>query len=445
MMLSSAHAPLVQAAPWWRPKPPSSLLIEGGSPLVGTYPVSGAKNSILPLMVAALLTPSRVTLCNAPAILDVAVLAALLKRLGAQIDWREGETGLAVEISAERIHATHIDRDLVARMRASVLLLSALLVRCGEAGLPLPGGDAIGLRSVDFHVQGLRAMGAEVEVGGNTIYAKAPSGLTGADIVLPFPSVGATENLLIAATGAAGVSTIRNAAREPEVADLAHCLVAMGASIGGIGTDCLTVHGGMELHGAVHEVVPDRIEMGTLACAAALTGGELKLANGRLDLLGAASGSMREAGVELKETAGGVIARRASGGLRGIDVETGPFPGFATDLQAPVMALLCFAEGTSRIAETIFEQRFGHADQLRMMAARIEVNGRTATIQGGQTLKGARVEGADLRAVAALAIAALGARGRSEIGGLDHLDRGYDRMDEKLRSCGANILRSYEG
>ncbi|HTJ57527.1 MAG TPA: UDP-N-acetylglucosamine 1-carboxyvinyltransferase [Devosiaceae bacterium] len=436
-----SNEPLTEAAPWWQPKPPSRLLVTGGQPLVGTYRISGAKNSVLPLMVAALLTPHRVTLQNAPASLDVAVLAALLRRLGARLEWRQDDAGLSVEIVAERIHAAHIDRDLVARMRASVLLLSALLVRCGEAGLPLPGGDAIGLRGIDFHVAGLEAMGAEVEISGSTIYAKAPSGLHGADFTLPFPSVGATENLMIAAVGASGVSIIRNAAREPEIDDLAHCLVAMGATITGIGTSTITIEGGAELRPTVHAIVPDRIEMGTLACAAALTDGELLLANARIELLGSAGEVFRRAGVDLQPVEGGVLARRAAGGLRATDVLTGPFPGFATDLQAPAMALLALATGTSVIEETIFEQRFRHAEELRRMGAQIEVDGRRARITGVSALSGASVAGTDVRAAAALVIAALAADGQSEIGGLDHLDRGYDGMAEKLRRCGADIVR----
>ena len=434
--------PLTRAAPWWQAKPASRLVVRGGRPLRGSYPISGAKNAVLPLMVAALLTPERVTLRNAPASLDVAVLAALLRRLGANLTWSEGDDGLSVEIVAVRIHAAHIARDLVARMRASVLLLSVLLVRCGEAGLPLPGGDAIGRRGIDFHVDGLVRMGAEIEIEDDQIYATAPHGLRGADITLPFPSVGATENLMIAAVGARGISVIRNAAREPEIDDLALFLTTLGARIHGIGSDTLIIEGASELHPTVQSVVPDRIEMGTLACAAALTDGELLLVNGRIDLLGAAADTFRQAGVLLEPVAGGVLARRAAGGLVAVDIATGPFPGFATDLQAPTMALLCRAAGTSRIEETIFEHRFRHADQLRLMGAGIEVGGNFATIRGG-ALAGAAVAGTDVRATAALVIAALSAEGTSEIGGIDHLDRGYDGMQEKLQRCGADIVRVF--
>ncbi|HVW91054.1 MAG TPA: UDP-N-acetylglucosamine 1-carboxyvinyltransferase [Devosia sp.] len=437
-----ADMPVMRAAPWWRPRPASRLVIEGGHKLRGTYPISGAKNAVLPLMVATLLTSERVLLHNAPASLDVAILSGLLRRLGAELAWTETEAGLSVEITAGRIHPTHIDRGLVARMRASVILLSAVLVRSGEVALPLPGGDAIGKRPVNFHVDGLLAMGAEVEIADGVIYAKAPNGLAGADFTLPFPSVGATENLLIAATGATGRSVIRNAALEPEIDDLARLLVGMGAQIEGIGTSEITVEGGRPLHGAEHRIIADRIEMGTLACAAALTDGELLLQHARVELLGGAADVLRRAGVELVAAATGVIARRAPGGLKAIDVATGPFPGFATDLQSPLMALLAVAEGTSSITETIFEGRFGHVEPMRRMGARIEVEGRVARIVGQPRLHGASVEGGDVRASAALVIAALAAQGSSTISGIDHLDRGYDRMEEKLARCGARIVRT---
>jgi UDP-N-acetylglucosamine 1-carboxyvinyltransferase len=429
------------AAPWWRPDTGDRLLIRGGRPLVGRYPISGAKNAVLPLMVSALLTPHLVTLRGVPANLDVAVLAALLQRLGCEIHWSAGDSGLSVTISADRIQPRQIDADLVTRMRASVLLLGALLARCGEAQLPLPGGDAIGLRGIDFHIAGLRAMGATVELEGGMIRATAHRGLGGADILLPRPSVGATENLMLAAVLAAGTTTIANAAREPEIADLAACLVTMGARIGGIGSHRLTIEGGAPLMGAVHAVLPDRIELGTLACAAALTGGELVLANGRVELLGAAASSFADAGVELVKTDSGVVARRAADGLSGIDITTRPYPGFATDLQAPAMALLAAAAGVSTVTETIFEQRFGHVDELRRMGADIAVRGRTALVRGVDRLCGAAVTCTDVRAAAALVLAGLGAGGDTILTGLDHLDRGYDGMVDKLAACGADIAR----
>jgi UDP-N-acetylglucosamine 1-carboxyvinyltransferase len=433
---------LLGASPWWRPNPGTCLVIQGGRPLVGTYEVSGAKNAVLPLMVSALLTPHPVTLHNVPASLDVAVLSNLLQRLGASLDWSTGRTGLSLTVCAHSIHPRQIDRDLVARMRASVLLLGALLARCGEASLPLPGGDAIGLRGIDFHIAGLRAMGAEVELTGGLIHATAPHGLRGAEIVLPQPSVGATENLLLAAVLANGETIIHNAAREPEIADLAHCLIAMGATIAGIGGDTLTIRGGKDLAGAAYAVMPDRIELGTIACAAAVTDGEVLLRHAHAGLLGAAGPAFVAAGVLLQEVEDGLVARRSPSGLTGIDIETRPYPGFATDLQSPAMAMLATAAGASAITETIFEQRFRHVDELRKMGADIAVHGTTARVRGVDRLAGARVLATDVRAAAALVLAGLGARGDTILDGLDHLDRGYDRMAEKLVACGAVITRT---
>lgn len=432
---------LLAAAPWWRPDPGRSLTIQGGRPLVGTYPISGAKNAVLPLMISGLLTPRLVTLNNVPANLDVAVLAALLKSLGAELRWSRTELGLSVTICADHVHPVSIDKELVARMRASVLLLGALLARCGEATLPMPGGDAIGLRGIDFHVAGLRAMGAEVELSGGTIRATARSGLRGADILLPQSSVGATENLLLAAVLARGTTFIRNAAREPEIADLATCLSSMGAVISGIGTEVLTIVGDAPLSGAVHAVMPDRIEVGTLACAAAITNGELFLNHGRLDLLGAAAPLLTAAGVDLRQVEDGLVARRSVVGLAGVDIVTRPYPGFATDLQAPAMALLSTAAGASTLTETIFEQRFRHVDELRKMGANITVRGQTALVRGVHNLQGAPVTGTDVRAAAALVIAGLGAAGETVLDGPEHLDRGYDAMIEKLVRCGAQVRR----
>jgi UDP-N-acetylglucosamine 1-carboxyvinyltransferase len=441
-MQQHPHHALLAASPWWRPNPGTHLVIRGGNPLTGTYAVSGAKNAVLPLMVSALLTPHLVTLHNVPASLDVAVLANLLQRLGAELSWSTGAAGLSVTICADRIHPGQIDRDLVTRMRASVLLLGSLLARCGEASLPMPGGDAIGLRGIDFHVAGLQAMGARIDLSGGIIHATAPNGLHGADILLAQPSVGATENLLLAAIHASGTTFIRNAAREPEIADLATCLTTMGADIAGAGSDTLTIHGGRGLTGAVHTVMPDRIELGTIACAAAVTNGNILLQHARADLLAAAGPLLAAAGVELRPVEGGLIAQRCLNGLTGIDIQTRPYPGFATDLQAPAMAMLATADGASTITETIFEQRFRHVDELRKMGARITVHGRTAFIRGTDCLTGAHVTATDVRAAAALVLAGLGATGETVVDGLDHLDRGYDRMAEKLVACGAQIVRT---
>jgi UDP-N-acetylglucosamine 1-carboxyvinyltransferase len=433
------------AAPWWRPNTGRFLVIRGGRPLVGTYPISGAKNAVLPLMVSALLTPHLVTLRNVPGNLDVAVLAALLQRLGCEMNWSTTSDGLAVTISANRVRPADIDQDLVSRMRASVLLLGALLARCGEARLPLPGGDAIGLRGIDFHIAGLRAMGATIALDGGMIEATARDGLHGADILLPTPSVGATENLMLAAVLASGHTKIRNAACEPEVTDLATCLVAMGATIAGIGTHEVTIEGSHPLGGAVHTVLPDRIEFGTLACAATATNGRLVLQQARVALLGAAAQLYEAAGIALRDTPDGVIAERALDGLRGIDITTGPHPAFATDLQAPTMALLTLASGASAITETVFEQRFRHVGELRKLGANISVVGRTALVRGVPQLQGAAATCSDVRAAAALVIAGLCATGETRLDGLDHLDRGYDGMTEKLAAVGADIIRANTG
>lgn len=432
---------LSQAAPWWQPEPGQVLRIRGGQPLVGTYPISGAKNAVLPLMVATLLTPHLVTLHNVPASLDVAVLSALLQRLGAELHWSQGGAGLSLTVCADRIRPRDVAGELVERMRASVLLLGALLGRCGEASMPLPGGDAIGLRGIDFHLDGLRAMGAQVTLDGGIIHASAPGGLSGADIQLPLPSVGATENLMLAAVLARGTTVLRNVAQEPEIGDLAACLAMMGADIRGAGSSEIVIKGGAVLGGAVHRVLPDRIELGTLACAAALTDGRLELRHGRLDLLGAALPVFQAAGLALAQTADGIVASRSAGGLRGTDVVTQPFPGFPTDLQSPVMALLTRAEGASAIDETVFEQRFRHVDELRRMGANITVRGRTALVRGVPRLEGAAVTGTDVRAAAALVVAGLAAVGETAVSGLDHLDRGYDGMVAKLAACGAELAR----
>jgi UDP-N-acetylglucosamine 1-carboxyvinyltransferase len=340
-MLQRCSISLSAGAPWWRPSPGC----RGWAASRRELPDSGAKNAVLPLMVSALLTPHLVTLDNVPGNLDVAVLAALLKGLGAELHWSRTELGLSVTICADHVHPVSIDAELVARMRASVLLLGALLARCGEASLPMPGGDAIGLRGIDFHLGGLRAMGAEIELSGGIIHATARSGLRGAHILLPQPSVGATENVLLAAVLARGNDVDpqrRSGARNRRFGQMP-CV--MGATISGIGTEALTVVGNAPLGGAVHSVMPDRIELGTLACATAITDGELFLKQGRLGLLGAAVPVLDAAGVELREVEDGLTARRSAVGLTGVDIVTRPHPGFATDLQAPVMALLSTEHG----------------------------------------------------------------------------------------------------
>jgi UDP-N-acetylglucosamine 1-carboxyvinyltransferase len=433
---------LESTAPWWTAARGERLILGGGRRLQGEIAISGAKNAALPLMILPLLTRHLVTLHNVPRNLDVAVLATLLRRLGVAVRWSTRGAALSLHASAEHVDPGALDAALVGRMRASFLLLGALLARCGTASVPLPGGDAIGLRGVDYHLDGLRAMGAEIALAGGIVKASAPGGLRGARILLPQPSVGATENLLIAATLADGDSVIENAAREPEIADVAHCLVAMGAEIAGIGSDKLLVSGRQTLGGAVHAVMPDRIEIGTYACAAALTDGALTLRHADAALLGAALPALEAAGVEFAASADGLQVRRSPAGLIGIDVVTQPFPGFATDLQPQMMALLSVASGVGMIGETIFDKRFQHVGELRRMGANITVHGSTALVRGVKSLRGAAVEASDVRAGAALVLAGLAAEGETVIGGIEHIDRGYEALAEKLASCGAAIRRA---
>lgn len=434
---------IATAAPWWQAARGERLVINGGVPLVGRYDVSGAKNAALPLMVSALLTPHLVTLRNLPASLDVAVLATLMQRLGVELQWSKTDDGLSVTMAADRIRSGAVDAELVGRMRASILLLGALLGRTGEAAVPMPGGDAIGLRGIDFHLSGFRAMGATVELVDGVVRARAPNGLKGAEIVFPRVSVGATENLMLAAVLADGQTVLRNAALEPEIADLAACLVGMGAKIAGIGSNTLVIEGGTPLTGVVHRVMPDRIEIGTVACVAAMTGGEIVISNANRELLGAAAPALESAGISLVDSGDGlVIARRTGDSLVGIDLVTQPYPGVATDLQAPVMAMLTLADGVSSITETIFDQRFRHVDELRKMGANILVRGSTAVIRGVPKLTGAQVTGTDVRAAAALLIAGLAAEGETVLTGLDHLDRGYDAIVARLTALGGRMVRS---
>ncbi len=441
--MTRTQGSIATAAPWWQASRGERLVISGGVPLVGRYDVSGAKNAALPLMVSALLTPHLVTLRNLPASLDVAVLATLMQHLGVELQWSKTDDGLSLTMAADRIRSGAVDAELVGRMRASILLLGALLGRTGEAAVPMPGGDAIGLRGIDFHLSGFRAMGATVELVDGVVRAKAPNGLKGAEIVFPRVSVGATENLMLAAVLADGQTVLRNAALEPEIADLAACLVGMGAKIAGIGSDTLVIEGGAPLAGVVHRVMPDRIEIGTVACVAAMTGGEILISNANRELLGAAAPALESAGISLIDSGDGlVIARRTGDSLVGIDLVTQPYPGVATDLQAPVMAMLTLAVGASSITETIFDQRFRHVDELRKMGANILVRGSTAVIRGVPKLTGAQVTGTDVRAAAALLIAGLAAEGETVLTGLDHLDRGYDAIVVRLTALGGRMVRS---
>jgi UDP-N-acetylglucosamine 1-carboxyvinyltransferase len=416
------------------------ILIRGGLPLSGTIPIAGAKNAALPLMAASLLTEEKLVLGNLPKLADVATMADLLAQHGVTIV-PGGDDAAALELCAATITSTTAPYDLVSKMRASFLVLGPLVARCGEARVSLPGGDEIGVRPVDLHIEGLQRLGAKVELRGGYIEAQAPGGLKGAEIAFPSVSVGATEHLLMAAVLAAGESVLINAAREPEITDLATCLNAMGARIEGIGTDRLTVHGVARLHGARHLVIPDRIETGTYLMAVAATGGEVKLAGARLDHIEAVMRLLESADITVRETEGGLMVRRSTGRIDGVDVMTEPYPGFPTDLQAQVMALMTIADGAAMITETIFENRFMHVPELVRLGANIHVQGPSALVRGVKRLAGAPVMATDLRASVSLVIAGLLAEGETVISGVHHLDRGYERLEEKLAACGARIER----
>ncbi|MBM3544817.1 MAG: UDP-N-acetylglucosamine 1-carboxyvinyltransferase [Alphaproteobacteria bacterium] len=423
------------------------IRIIGGKRLEGTIPISGAKNAALPLMIASLLTRETLTLKNVPRLADVTQLSRILGNHGVDITVagkRAGQStsdGQTVKLTAEEIVDTTAPYAMVARMRASFWVLAPLLARCGEAKVSLPGGCAIGTRPVDLHLAALKSLGAEIDLEGGYVIARAPKGLTGNKIVLPKVSVGATHNTLMAAVLARGETIIDNAAREPEVADLATCLVEMGARIDGIGTSTLRIEGVPSLHGAEHTVLPDRIETGTYAMAAAITGGEVFLEGARADLLQEALQLLRDTGIEVEESASGIKVSRNGGGLQAVSVETQPFPGFPTDLQAQLMALMCMAKGTSQVRETIFENRFMHVQELARLGARIELKGDTALVTGVNDLRGAQVMATDLRASVSLIIAGLAAQGETLIGRVYHLDRGFERIEEKLGRCGAHIER----
>jgi UDP-N-acetylglucosamine 1-carboxyvinyltransferase len=414
------------------------IRIRGGKPLSGSISVSGAKNAVLALMPAALLANSPLHLQNVPNLADVATMSTLLQHLGMDVVHDKAARTLALTGPATGNEAPY---DIVRKMRASVLVLGPLLARHGVARVSLPGGCAIGTRPVDLHLKGLEAMGATITVEGGYIEARAPTGgLKGARIIFPVISVGATENLLMAATLADGETELVNAAREPEIEDLALCLMRMGARIEGIGTDRLRVTGVASLTGATHPVVMDRIEAGTYACAAAITGGEVFLQGARLDHLGAVARVLREAGVGVNEEPAGLRVARMNG-LHGVDVVTEPFPGFATDMQAQFMALMCVAQGASMVTETIFENRFMHVPELARMGARINVHGASAIVRGVQKLSGAPVMATDLRASVSLVLAGLAAQGETVVNRVYHLDRGYERLEEKLAAVGADIER----
>jgi UDP-N-acetylglucosamine 1-carboxyvinyltransferase len=414
------------------------ILVRGGKRLSGEIVIGGAKNAALPLMACGLLTDERLVLTNVPHLDDIKTMALLLAQHGIAVE--PGGNGGRVLSLGGAIGNTEAPYDIVRKMRASVLVLGPLVARVGEARVSLPGGCAIGARPVDLHLKGLEAMGASISLEGGYITATAPRGLHGAVIVQPFPSVGATETLLMAACLANGQTVIANAAREPEIIDLAHCLIAMGARITGVGSDRLTVEGVRALHGATHPIVADRIETGTYAVAAAITGGDVHLRGGRLDHLGAVAARMHEAGVDLIEQNGGLTVRRLNG-LHGADVMTEPYPGFPTDMQAQFMVLASVAEGASMLTETIFENRFMHVPELNRMGARINVHGKSAIVRGVPALSGAPVMATDLRASVSLVLAGLVAKGETVVNRVYHLDRGYEAVEEKLAGCGADIER----
>jgi len=416
-----------------------SIVVTGNGPLSGTIPIAGAKNACLTLMPATLLSEEPLTLSNAPRLSDIKTMTQLLQSLGAEVQTLQG--GQVLTMSSHDLTSHIADYDIVRKMRASNLVLGPMLARLGHAVVSLPGGCAIGARPMDIHITGLEALGAEIELKEGYLHAKAPGGLKGAVIDFPFASVGATENVLMAATLAKGTTVINNAAREPEIVDLADCLRKMGAQIEGDGSSRIEVQGVDRLSGATHPVVTDRIELGTYMLVPAICGGEVELLGGRLSLVGAFCEKLDAAGIAVVETEKGLKVSRKTGRVKAVDVTTEPFPGFPTDLQAQMMALLCTAEGTSVLEEKIFENRFMHAPELLRMGAQVEVHGGTATVHGVEKLKSARVMATDLRASVSLILAGLAAEGDTVVSRVYHLDRGYEHVVTKLRGVGAQIER----
>ena len=418
------------------------IIVTGGKELSGQIPIAGAKNACLALMPATLLSDEPLTLTNAPRLSDIKTMSALLSSLGAEVS--SLQDGKVLALSSHDIHNHRADYEIVRKMRASNLVLGPMLARLGHAIVSLPGGCAIGARPMDIHIDALEMLGAVIELKDGYLHAKAPNGLKGATIPLRFASVGATENVVMAATLAKGTTVLQNAAREPEIVDLVSCLRKMGAQIEGEGTSTITIQGVDRLHGATHPVVTDRIELGTYMLAPAIAGGEVELLGGRRALVGAFADKLEATGIEITETESGLKVRRANGRVQAVDVKTEVFPGFPTDLQAQMMALLCTANGTSVLEETIFENRFMHAPELMRMGADIEVHGGHATVKGVDRLKGAPVMATDLRASVSLILAGLAAEGTTIVSRVYHLDRGYERVEAKLSACGAQITREKE-
>ena len=416
-----------------------AILVTGGGEINGRIPIAGAKNACLTLMPATLLSEEPLTLTNAPRLSDIKTMTTLLESLGSEVSTMQD--GKVLTMSSNKLNNFTAAYDIVRKMRASILVLGPLLAREGQAVVSLPGGCAIGARPVDLHLMAMRALGAEIELHDGYIHAKANNGLTGATIDFPFVSVGATENALLAASLAKGTTILKNAAREPEIVDLVQCLISMGAKIEGEGTSSITIQGVDRLHGATHRVVTDRIELGTYMLAPAFTGGEIECLGGKIELLTAFCEKLDECGIIVEQTKTGLKVKRSNAGLKAINVKTEPFPGFPTDLQAQMMALLCTATGESILEEKIFENRFMHAPELSRMGAKISVNGGTAIVLGVDRLKGAPVMATDLRASVSLILAGLAAEGETLINRVYHLDRGYERVEEKLQNCGAKIER----
>jgi len=419
-----------------------SILVRGGKPLSGQIPIAGAKNACLALMPATLLSEEPLTLTNAPRLSDIKTMGTLLQSLGAEVS--SLQEGKVIAMSSHNLNGERADYDIVRKMRASNLVLGPLLARLGEAVVSLPGGCAIGARPMDIHIDALTALGAEIELRDGYLHATAPGGLKGGRVALRFASVGATENTLMAATLAKGTTVIENAAREPEIVDLAACLTKMGARIEGAGESRIEIEGVDRLHGATHSVVADRIELGTFMLAPVIAGGEVECVGGRLELVSAFAEKLAQAGVEITETAGGLKVRRNGEIPRAVDVVTEVYPGFPTDLQAQMMAMLCTADGTSVLEERIFENRFMHAPELVRMGADIEVHGGTATVRGVDRLRGAPVMATDLRASVSLILAGLAAEGETRVNRVYHLDRGYEFIEKKLGAVGADIERVQE-
>ncbi len=416
-----------------------SILVTGNGALHGEIPIAGAKNACLTLMPATLLSDEPLTLTNAPRLSDINTMTLLLQSLGAEVSALQD--GQVLAMSSHDLTSHTADYEIVRKMRASNLVLGPMLARMGQAVVSLPGGCAIGARPMDLHVEALEALGAEIELRDGYLHAKAPGGLKGAVHEMRFASVGATENIVMAATLAKGTTVLKNAAREPEIVDLVECLRKMGAQIEGEGTSTIEIQGVDRLHGATHQVVTDRIELGTYMLAPAICGGEVELLGGRMNLVGAFVEKLDAAGISVEETRRGLKVARKNGRVRAVDVITEPFPGFPTDLQAQMMALMCTAEGVSVLEERIFENRFMHAPELVRMGAQIEVHGGTATVTGVENLKGAPVMATDLRASVSLILAGLAAEGETTVSRVYHLDRGYEHVVRKLEGVGAKIER----